>query len=172
MQNSPYQLALSPMPSTRSRTLVAVVVVFLVGGVYFYGSSYWPISILDSRSGRQGAQLSLEEESALGFVAETSSARGGLGNFSANQSSGAPFVMGERRHAHGVVTAVEPAGSYAYVTVRTAEGGVIVTATLGNGPRIGDVVDLTLFGRRDVFVSRRLGKTFAPLDFGIVSSRS
>jgi len=84
--------------------------------------------------------------------------------------SGKPFEMGARRHARGVVTAVEVAGSYAYVSVRGA-GDVGVVATLGVPAVVGDDVELTLFGRRDVFASKRLGKTFAPLDFGIVSPR-
>jgi hypothetical protein len=134
MQKPP-SLALSPTPPMRGRTLVTVVAVTLVGEACLCFSKCWPLSILDSRAGRQGSELSLEEKPALGFVAEASSARGGRGNIPADQLSGAPFVVSARRHAHGVVTAVEPAGSYAYVTVRTADGGVIVTATLGNGPR-------------------------------------
>jgi len=88
----------------------------------------------------------------------------------APSTNGRPFELGARRHAHGVVTAVEVAGSYAYVSVRDA-GDVVVVATLGVPAVVGDDVDLTLFGRREVFASKRLGKTFAPLDFGIVSPR-
>ncbi len=82
---------------------------------------------------------------------------------------GPPFVLGVRRSAHGVVTAVDVAGHYAYVTVRADDGSSSVTAILGSDVAVGDVVDRTLFGHRDVFESKRLHKIFAPLDFGVVS---
>ncbi len=147
------RLALSPTPSKRVRNTVIFVAVTSAGMIHILSGKGYE-NTTKNMVGRQGSEL---------VVATTPTA--------STTGNGAPFVLSERRHANGVVTAVETAGSYAYVTVRTADGGVIVTATLGNGPRIGAVVDLTLFGRRDVFVSRRLGKTFAPLDFGIVSSR-
>ncbi len=83
-------------------------------------------------------------------------------------SGGAPFELGARRQAFGVVTNIDPAGPYAYVTVRDNAGAVSVTATLGTTAAIGDRVERTLFGRRERLVSNRLNKIFAPLDFGRV----
>jgi len=90
---------------------------------------------------------------------------------SAPSKGGAPFAFSARRDGHGVVTAIDAAGSYAYVTVAADDGSTSVTATLGTTAVVGDVVDLALFGHRDVFVSQRLHKTFSPLEFGVVTPR-
>jgi hypothetical protein len=92
----------------------------------------------------------------------------GLGTAGSEESGGAPFEFSARRQDSGVITHIDAAGPYAYVTVRDDAGAVSVTATLGTTAEIGDRVERTLFGRRERFVSKRLNKTFAPLDFGRV----
>lgn len=92
----------------------------------------------------------------------------GSGTAGRDGSGGAPFEFSAGRQASGVVTNIDAAGPYAYVTVRDDAGAVSVTATLGTTAEIGDRVERMLFGRRERFVSKRLNKTFAPLDFGRV----
>jgi len=65
-----------------------------------------------------------------------------------------------------------PAGSYAYVLVAQPHGAFLWVATLGAGPRLGDVVDVTVYAEKDEFFSKRLQHTFAPLAFGALTVTS
>jgi hypothetical protein len=71
------------------------------------------------------------------------------------------------RRFDGVVREVLAAGSYGYVRVESPAGDRWV-ATLGSAAVVGSVVDVTVFGERETFHSRRLDRSFSPLGFGVV----
>lgn len=60
------------------------------------------------------------------------------------------------------------AGSYTYLAVRTGDG-VKWAVTLGAGAAVGTRISLRSLGHHDHFYSRRLGRTFEALHFGIVT---
>jgi hypothetical protein len=79
-----------------------------------------------------------------------------------------PFErLNEPRRFSGVVREVLAAGSYGYVRVESDTGDRWV-ATLGSRSVVGSAVDVTVFGARDTFHSRRLDRWFSPLGFGVV----
>ena len=63
-------------------------------------------------------------------------------------------------------------GSYAYLEVRTAAGEKRWVVTLGQGAPRGSEVEVRAFGVRHDFKSKRLGRTFDHLVFGLVQNRS
>src|SRR5688500_10277001 len=67
----------------------------------------------------------------------------------------------------GVVDEVLPAGGYTYLRVRTDAGDRWV-ATMGPGAAIGSTISVKNMGTRHDFHSRRLGRRFDTLAFGIV----
>lgn len=62
------------------------------------------------------------------------------------------------------------AGSYTYLAVRSDTNALVWAVTLGEGAPAGSPVRVRSMGRRTNFYSRRLGKTFDELVFGIVSA--
>jgi hypothetical protein len=68
----------------------------------------------------------------------------------------------------GHVEELLPAGPYTYLAVRTA-GELVWAVTLGGAPPPGTAVHVQSMGRRTSFHSRRLGRTFPELVFGLVS---
>jgi hypothetical protein len=70
----------------------------------------------------------------------------------------------------GEVVELLPAGSYLYVRLREPGGGTIWVATLREALALGPA-EVTVFGWREAFVSRRLDRTFERLAFGVVHPR-
>lgn len=62
------------------------------------------------------------------------------------------------------------AGSYTYLAVRSDKDALVWAVTLGDGAPAGAPVKVRSMGRRTNFYSRRLGRTFDELVFGIVSA--
>lgn len=79
---------------------------------------------------------------------------------------GAP-AEGERE-IDGVVRELLPAGPYRYVEVVDAAGQSAWIATLSTSATVGDTVHVQSFGARTDFHSKRLGRTFERLLFGMV----
>ena len=63
-------------------------------------------------------------------------------------------------------------GSYAYLEVRIPSGEKRWVVTLGQGAPTGSEVEVRAFGVRHDFESKRLGRTFEHLVFGMVHTRS
>lgn len=61
------------------------------------------------------------------------------------------------------------AGSYTYLAVRTQQGALHWTVSLGKGVPPGARVSVRRLGHHTGFYSRRLGRTFEQLHFGIVT---
>jgi hypothetical protein len=78
----------------------------------------------------------------------------------------APAEAGDDAFA-GVVEESIPAGGYTYLRVATEDGDRWV-ATMGKGARVGHRVHVKNMGTRHDFHSRRLGRRFDELAFGIV----
>lgn len=79
----------------------------------------------------------------------------------------------QRRWIEGSVKETLPAGSYVYVRVTTAEGDVWVaslSATMPEPPP--ERVRVLVVGSADRFHSRRLGRDFSPLSFGVIRAGS
>lgn len=72
----------------------------------------------------------------------------------------------------GRVVERKPAGSYGYLLVVDAAGVERWVVTLGHGQEPGALVDVKSFGVRRGFHSKRLGRTFDELVFGIVRLHS
>ena len=78
----------------------------------------------------------------------------------------APAPAGDDTFA-GVVQEAIPAGGYTYLRVATQAGDRWV-ATMGKGAPVGHRVQVKNMGTRHDFHSRRLGRRFEELAFGIV----
>lgn len=78
----------------------------------------------------------------------------------------APAEPGDDSFA-GVVEESLPAGGYTYLRVATEDGDRWV-ATMGKGARVGHRVHVENMGTRHDFYSKRLGRRFDELAFGIV----
>lgn len=61
------------------------------------------------------------------------------------------------------------AGGYTYLAVRTEQDALHWAVTLGKGAPPGTRVSVRSLGHRASFTSRRLGRTFEQLRFGIVT---
>lgn len=70
---------------------------------------------------------------------------------------------------HGTVAERIAAGPYSYLRIASAGAPDAWIATLGEGAPVGARVAIRSFGARRDFVSRRLGRTFARVDFALVS---
>lgn len=82
-----------------------------------------------------------------------------------------PAVDADRSELSGTVAERLSAGSYTYLSVKTADGPHWVV-TLGEGEAVGTAVTVHSFGIRRAFRSRRLDRTFDELRFGIVRPAS
>jgi hypothetical protein len=67
----------------------------------------------------------------------------------------------------GEVVELLPTGSYQYVRLIEPEGGELWVATLRGALELGPA-EVTVYGWRTAFVSRRLARTFDRLAFGVV----
>lgn len=74
------------------------------------------------------------------------------------------------RHLEGEVEQVLRAGTYTYLEVREASGRSRWVVTMKRGFRVGSRVEVKNMGTRSDFYSRRLGRTFDELVFGVVKS--
>lgn len=82
-----------------------------------------------------------------------------------------PAVETDRSELNGYVAERLSAGSYTYLSVKTADGPHWVV-TLGKGEAVGTAVTVKSFGIRREFRSRHLDRTFDELRFGIVRPAS
>jgi len=82
-----------------------------------------------------------------------------------------PAVETDHRRLSGTVAERLSAGSYTYLSVKTADGPHWVV-TLGEGQAVGTAVTVRSFGIRRAFRSRHLDRTFDELRFGIVRPAS
>ncbi len=84
-------------------------------------------------------------------------------------SGGAPFTMGEAGGTlAGTVAELVPAGGYLYVRVETAAGPRWV-ASLKKPLHLGDAVRVRIFAEREDFASKRTGRVFERLVFGLIT---
>ena len=65
----------------------------------------------------------------------------------------------------GVIEERLAAGSYNYLALRGADGPLRWVVVMGAAPAVGAEIRVRSHGRRRDFVSRRLGRSFAELDF-------
>jgi hypothetical protein len=61
------------------------------------------------------------------------------------------------------------AGSYSYLALRADDGALRWAVTMGGAVPVGALVSVRSMGHQHQFHSRRLGRTFPDLMFGIVS---
>ncbi len=83
---------------------------------------------------------------------------------------GNPFVglraeAGAPQRLSGVIEERLAAGSYNYLALRGADGPLRWVVVMGPAPAVGAELRVRSHGRRRDFVSRRLGRSFAELDF-------
>ncbi len=112
-------------------------------------------------------------------AAETSSAGAcSSAPISTSPSTSNPFaahaLAPEQRHwLEGAVEESLAAGSYVYVRVRTAEGDVWVASLAATTPRPPpERARVLVVGSAERFHSRRLGRDFCPLAFGVIRADS
>lgn len=115
------------------------------------------------------AALSLLTMSILAFGHNTGRPDPGLRD-RAPASSGIPFTrLLAPEHAVGDVVELLPAGSYQYARLIEPTGASLWVASLRSELELGPA-DVTVFGWREDFVSRRLDRTFDRLAFGLVQN--
>ncbi|NUO53988.1 MAG: hypothetical protein HOV80_34515 [Polyangiaceae bacterium] len=113
--------------------------------------------------------------SAVTACTESGEARGGdtIEAAAAVVASKNPFADVEPPRAgdeklHGRIVEVLRAGSYTYAAVQPVEGEARWVVTMRGGLSAGQEVDVKNMGTQRAFRSRRLGRTFDELIFGIV----
>jgi hypothetical protein len=86
----------------------------------------------------------------------------------ANPLLGTRAPTPSEREFGGVVTDRLAAGGYTYVAIARDDGGPSWVATMGRGADVGRRVRVEAFAAADDFHSRRLGRRFARVLFGVV----
>lgn len=78
------------------------------------------------------------------------------------------LAPGDEKSFSGVVNERLVAGPYLYFGVDAAEGRRWVATLRTSGAKLGDWVNVSSFGVRENFMSKRLDRTFERVHFGIV----
>lgn len=87
-------------------------------------------------------------------------------------SVGPPVALdGPRTESEGRVVETLDAGSYTYMQLALPGGGHSWVVTMGDGEAPGTEVEVIGFAEKTDFHSRRLGRTFKRLVFGLVRAR-